>query len=238
MNPLLQNGYEVIDGYLSAEECRRLLGQIDRYREIQELPEIHRPTKGRPLRYQVINGQQIKNHLPEIWDLYTVRVQQYVEQASGTCLAPLNNLTAGVNVNVMQSGRSSYRWHYDRTRMTSILYLNQVEGGDTELYPNYRILLGNRRYLRMQRILDKLIQLPPLMRIFGRKMSIAPRPGRLVTMRADRCWHSVSSVLGDRERINIILAYDLPGAVFPTEEGLDSYLYTRKPQRSADPNYG
>jgi len=56
-------------------------------------------------------------------------------------------------------------------------------------------------------------------------------------MRADRCWHSVRSVIGDRERINIILSYDLPGTEFPTAEGLDSYLYTQEEARSSDPNY-
>lgn len=238
MTELLRRGYEVVDGYLSPDECLRLLEQIAIYRSTHSLPEIHRPTKGRPLRYQVIDGQQIQAELPEIWDLYTQQVQQYVNQASARTLAPLENTTAGVNVNVMQPGRSSYRWHYDRTRVTSILYLNQVEGGETELYPNYRLLLADRRWQRLQRALDRLIRFPPLMALFGRKVSVAPRPGRLVTMRADRCWHSVTAVTGDRERINIILAYDLPGAVFPAEKGLDSYLYTQKPQQSADPNYG
>lgn len=238
MTRLRQNGYEVIDRYLDRQRCNLLLEQIEAYRQNHPLPEIHRPTKGRPLRYKVIDGAQIQQHLPEIWQLYTGPVQQYIDQAAGERLAPLENLTAGVNVNLMQPGLSSYRWHYDRSRVTAILYLNEVEGGETEFYPNYRIVLGDRRSSRLQRALDRLIQLPPLMRAFGRKQQVAPRAGRLVAMRADRCWHSVSPVRGEQERINIILAYDRPGAVFAAEEGLDSYLYSQQPQASDDPNYG
>lgn len=238
MIELHREGYEIRDGYLSAEQCRALLGKIAAYRQTHALPEIHRPTKGRPLRYKVIDGGQIKDHLPDIWNLYAGRVLRTVERAAATTLEPLSNLNAGVNVNIMQPGRSSYRWHYDRTRYTSILYLNDVEGGQTELYPNYRILLDARDELGLQRTLDRLIQFPPLIRLIGNRVQVAPQTGRLVTMRADRCWHSVSAVGGDRERINIILAYDLPGAVFPTEAGLDSYLYTQQPQSSDDPNYG
>lgn len=238
MIELHRDGYQVNDGYLSADECQALLQQIAAYRKTHPLPEIHRPTKGRPLRYQVIDGRQIREHLPEIWKLYTGRMLQTVQRAAVTTLEPLSNLNAGVNVNIMQPGRSSYRWHYDRTRYTSILYLNEVEGGETELYANYRIQLGSWADLRLQQALDRLIQLPPLIRLLGNKVQVAPQTGRLVTMRADRCWHSVGPVLGDRERINIILAYDVPGAVFPAEEGLDSYLYTQQPQTSDDPNYG
>lgn len=238
MIELHRDGYEVRDGYLSAQECRALLDRIAAYRQTHELPEIHRPTKGRPLRYQVIDGRQIHQHLPEIWSLYTGRVLTTVQRAAAITLEPLSNLNAGVNVNIMQPGRSSYRWHYDRTRYTSILYLNEVEGGQTELYPNYRILLGAWADLRLQRALDRLIQFPPLVGLLGNRVQVAPKVGRLVTMRADRCWHSVGAVTGDRDRVNIILAYDLPGAVFPAEDGLDSYLYTQEPPTSDDPNYG
>jgi hypothetical protein len=33
-----------------------------------------------------------------------------------------------------------YRWHYDRNAATAILYLNEVPGGETEMFPNYRLV--------------------------------------------------------------------------------------------------
>lgn len=231
-------GYQIVDDFLSAEDCQSLLETINEFREGHTLPEIHRPTKGRSLRYHVINGEQIQGSLPGIWDLYTGQVNESVNESLGFPLEPLANTRAGVNVNLMRPNQSSYRWHYDRACVTSIIYLTEVEGGVTELYPNYRILLEKGKNSTLQRVLDKFIQIKPIMNTFGNFVQVSPKVGRLVMMRADRCWHSVRSVLGERERVNIILSYDYPGTEFPMEEGLDSYLYTQDEQQSADPNYG
>ena len=231
-------GYQIVDDFLSAEECQSLLGTINEYRERRALPEIHRPTKGRSLRYHVIDGEQIQGSLAGIWDLYTGKVNQLVNHSFGFDLEPLANTRAGVNVNLMQPNQSSYRWHYDRACVTSIIYLNEVEGGVTELYPNYRILLEKAKNTTLQRVLDNVIQIKPILNHFGNLVQVSPKVGRMVMMRADRAWHSVQSVLGDHERVNIILSYDYPGTEFPMEEGLDSYLYTQEEQQSADPNYG
>lgn len=235
---LERTGYQVIDDFLMPDNCSALLEAISIYRQSHTLPEIYRPARGRELRYQVIDGKQIQAELPAIWDLYIGKVNRQIDRATLGRLVPLENVRAGVNVNIMQPGQSSYRWHYDRTSVTSILYLNDVEGGETELYPNYRVLLKNRKNLRLQQMLDRLIQVSALRDAVRQMVRISPKAGRLVMMRGDRCWHSVRSVGGDRERINLILAYDRPGAAFPAEEGLDAYLYTQDEQRSADPNYG
>ncbi|MCZ6531022.1 MAG: 2OG-Fe(II) oxygenase [Chloroflexi bacterium] len=230
-------GYQVVDGFLTDEQCRLLLEKISDFRDHHTLPEIHRPMKGRSLRYHVIQGEQIREHLPSIWDLYNGEVNQLVDRSLGFPLGPLGNTRAGVNVNLMRPNQSSYRWHYDRACVTSIIYLNEVEGGETEFYPNYRILLRKGKNSSIQRALDRFIQIKPILSSFGSMVRVSPKVGRLVMMRADRCWHSVRSVRGERERINIILSYDFPGTEFPSEEGLDSYLYTQEEQRSADPNY-
>ncbi len=231
-------GYQVVDNFLTDEQCRLLLEKIAAFRQHHSLPEIHRPTKGRSLRYHVINGEQIQESLPRIWELYTGEVNELVNESLGFPLEPLANTRAGVNINLMRPNQSSYRWHYDRACVTSIVYLNEVEGGETELYPNYRLLLEKGKNTAVQQALDNFIHIKPIRNVFGNMVRVSPKVGRLIMMRADRCWHSVRSVLGERERVNIILSYDIPGTEFPTEEGLDSYLYTQDEQQSTDPNYG
>ncbi len=231
-------GYQVVDDFLTEEECRSFLKTINEFREGHTLAEIHRPMKGRSLRYSVIQGEQIQESIPGIWELYTGEVNDLVNESLGFPLEPLENTRAGVNVNLMRPNQSSYRWHYDRACVTAIIYLNEVEGGDTELYPNYRLLLQKGKNTVVQRALDGFIQIKPIMNTFGNMVRVSPKVGRLVMMRADRCWHSVRSVLGDRERVNIIASYDIPGTEFSMEKGLDSYLYTQEEQQSSDPNYG
>jgi hypothetical protein len=228
-------GYVVTEEFLSADLCRRLLGQIDEFRSTTDLPEIHRAGRGRDLRYLVIDGHQIKERLPDIWDLYTGSVRAQMSEVAGEEMFPLQNVRAGVNVNVMQPGNSEYRWHYDRTPVTAVLYLNEVEGGATELYPRLRVLLRDRRRARTQRMLDSMVSLVPGAR--SRKVVVDPRGGRLVAMAGNRCWHSVSGVRGSDDRINIILAYDRKDATFAAEQGLDSYLYTNDRKAQKDPNY-
>ncbi len=230
--------YQIVDNFLTAEECQSLLETINGFRERHTLPEIHRPTKERSLRYQVIDGEQIQGSLHRIWELYTGEVNELVNESLGFPLEPLENTRAGVNVNLMRPNQSSYRWHYDRACVTAIVYLNEVKGGETELYPNYRIMLRKGKYSAIQQGLDRLIQIGPVISTFGNMVRVSPKVGRLVMMRADRAWHSVRPVSGDQERINVILSYDFPGTPFPMEEGLDSYIYTQDEQRSADPNYG
>ena len=235
--PLDSNGFVLVDNFLDPKDCAKLLGQIGHYRQHNGLAEISRPMKDRSLRYSVIDGERIRADLPSVWNLYQGAANQFVNELAGVPLEPLQNVKAGVNVNVMSPGRSEYRWHYDRTAVTAILYLNQVEGGETELYPNYRILLNGKQHSRLQLTLDRSLQPRGVRRLFGTKQVVEPHPGRLVVMRGNRCWHSVRGVQGSEDRINIILAYDAPDAQFGMEVGLDSYLYTDETPDTKDPNY-
>ncbi len=74
-------------------------------------------------------------------------------------------------------------------------------------------------------------------RVFGKQILLKPRAGSLLLMRANKCLHSVRPVAGDRDRINVIMAYDAPDADFAVEQQLDSYLYNQNALLSSDPNY-
>ena len=139
--PIDRAGYIVHDGFLEPAACRKTLAAVDQYRSTTDLPEIHREARGRSLRYSVIDGHQIRDGLPDIWDLYTGPVQDLMSELAGEAMFPLDNARAGVNVNIMPPARSEYRWHYDRTSVTAGRYLNEVDGGGTELYPGLRVLL-------------------------------------------------------------------------------------------------
>jgi len=230
-------GFVVHDEFLDREVCQSLLGAIDRYRSTVELHEIHREARGRALRYSVIDGHQIRDQLPEVWDLYAGPVRDLVSEIATEEMFPLDNVRAGVNVNVMPPGRSEYRWHYDRTPLTAVLYLNEVEGGETELYPGLRILLSERRPARAQRLLDRFVSVRPVRSMRAGRSVVSPKPGRLVTMAGNRCWHSVRGVEGRRDRVNVILAYDRKGVTSAVDDNLDSYLYSNDHTAQKDPNY-
>jgi 2OG-Fe(II) oxygenase superfamily len=228
-------GYCIVDRFLAPEECGRLLALIGRYREVHSVVEIHRETRRRSLKYGVIDGHNIKNNLPYIFKLYN-DVEAILHEVSGQRLAPLADERVGVNVNITWVG-GEYRWHYDRNACTAIIYLNEVAGGETELYPNYRLRLPFARDSRLQRWLDGLLQLGPVLALLGKPITVRPRAGTMLVMQGNRCLHSVRQVEGDTERIVIVLSYDVPGATFAIAEKLDAYLYTQEEVASPDPNY-
>jgi hypothetical protein len=230
------SGLQISQNFLSPAECRATIASIDEYRSRYEVPLIERPGRGRPLKYRVINGEEIQSRLPGIQKLYE-NVLPVARRETNQHVVPLSNRIAGVNINITPAG-GAYRWHYDRNAVTAVLYLNEVEGGEIEAYPNYRLLLPRARASQMQGYLDRLLQLDLVLRSFGRKNTIAPRPGLLVIMRGDRCLHSVRPVSGDAERICVVMSFDFPDAAFPQELELDSYLYSSQDfAAESDPNY-
>jgi len=144
MRSLLQDGAEVRESYLSSSECRALLEDLEAYKAAHDLPLIERRESGRSLRYRVIDGDRILESLPRVVALY-LDVLALVRQQDPD-LEPLSNRSACLNVNFTPPG-GEYRWHYDRNAVTAILFLNSVGGGQTEMYPDFRVHLGQWKTL-------------------------------------------------------------------------------------------
>ena len=101
------------------------------------------------------------------------------------------------------------------------------------------MVLGGRRGRRIHGAADRAQLVCP----FGPKINlsrklalVAPRRGALLIMRGDRALHRVRTVGGSEDRINLILAYDVPGSAC-TRDTLNTYLYSDIPAMAGDPNY-
>jgi hypothetical protein len=182
-----------------------------------------------------MDGSVIRQFCPALVDL-TERIGEVVRNTTGLELVPMNNGTANLNVNITPPS-GEYRWHYDRNIVTAILYLNSVAGGETEIYPNYRVHLGRWSATRLQRILDGFLRLSAMRQAFGKGEIIAPRAGLLVIMLGSRSLHSVRRVEGSEDRISVVMSFDDPRMCSAQLTDLDEYLYSREPVRSSDPNY-
>lgn len=235
VSELQESGYLVIDKLFDHEKCSKILSWIEDYREQYTVQKVYRPMKERSLFYYVINGEQVEQKLPRIWQIYQ-DINQLVNQVSQQELTPLSSKLATVNVNIVPPG-GEYRWHYDRNAVTALLFLNNFAAGEIEFYPNYRILVKNQKIIFLQKYLDAILKNKFLRDLFGKKVSIKPCLGMIIIMRGNKCLHSVKAVEGDRERINLVMSYDSPQAQFPVEQNLNSYLYTTEKPTSSDPNY-
>ena len=229
----LKQGYFLKRNFLTAEECSSFLKDIQHYRSQHRVPEIYRKVRGRSLRYKVIDGLAIREKMPLITAVYR-KVNELGSVLNGAPLFPLSNERVGLNINITPP-QGEYRWHYDRNRLTAILYLNEVGGGQTEIYPNFRI---HTPKLGLQKWLDKVLLQAPVRTLFGRQVLVKPERGALLLMLGNSCLHSVRPVLGHKERINVIMSYDEQGREFAFQQQLDAYLYEDKKHGfDSDPNY-
>ncbi|MGA7834425.1 MAG: 2OG-Fe(II) oxygenase [Acidimicrobiales bacterium] len=224
----------ILPNFLSDEECEKYCESVQALDSSKGLPLIERKVRERSLRYKVVDGTRIAEALPEI-DEVTRRVEAALLRTCGPGLAPIEDAVAARNINVTPPG-GEYRWHYDRNAATALIYLNEVPGGETEIFPNFRILIRDGRYPRIQQRLDDIVRLRFVRRLFGQQRLIEPRRGTLVIMRGNTTLHSVRAVLGTEDRIAVVLAYDFPGRGL-RRNALNSYLYTSTTPAEGDPNY-
>ncbi|HEX6718687.1 MAG TPA: 2OG-Fe(II) oxygenase [Pyrinomonadaceae bacterium] len=227
-------GIYVVKEFIDSRMCERLLDSINRCRSKHKIPPIYRPANDRPLNYSVIDGHRISRDLPEILDLYN-RVTSFIKEIDRE-IEPIKDARVACNVNITPSG-GTYRYHYDRNAVTAILYLNETDGGETECYPNYRLDLFKDTHPVLQRQLDRLLQTEVCRRLSMKETLVRPETGKLLIMRGNRCLHSVLPVRGHRERVNVIMSYDYPGAHFNVADELNSYLYETTVVEAVDPNY-
>ncbi len=225
----------VWERFASADQCAQLLARIHDYRARHGVPVVERAAGELPLRYAVIDGDRIAEHLPEVLRVYE-RVTHLVKSLWHDEIEPLADRKVACNINITQPG-GSYRYHYDRNAVTAILYLNEIEGGETECYPGYRIALTHARYTALQQKLDGLLQNRFVRGVAASQLLVRPRVGRLLLMQGNRCLHSVRPVHGPSERINIIMSYDYPNARYAVADNLNAYLYSTADMSSNDPNY-
>jgi len=237
MKPFVElgRGLWLQDHYLTRACCEQMLAAARAHLALYPAVSVERPDGQRGLRYRVLDGYRIERALPSIHALLP-RVQQTVNAVTGMGLLPLQNRAAAINLNVTPPG-GEYRWHYDRNAVTAILYLNAVEGGETELLPGYRLHLGRFKHTALQRWADLALRRPGIAGLTAKPIGIAPKPGRLVVMRGDRCLHSVSPVRGELDRFNLIMTFDRPQVRHQVDEDLDPYLYSDHQTPSFDPNY-
>jgi 2OG-Fe(II) oxygenase superfamily len=227
-------GVVIEPDFLSTEECERYCQSVLALDRSQGLPLVERQVRERSLRYKVVDGLRIADALPEIDDL-TRRVEEAIERICGPGLMPIDDVVAARNINVTPP-EGEYRWHYDRNAATALIYLNEVPGGETELFPNYRLLFRGGRHPGVQRWLDDVLRLRAVRRLFGHQMLVEPHRGTLVLMRGNTTLHSVRAVLGSDDRIAVVLAYDYPHSG-QRRDALNSYLYTSASASEGDPNY-
>ena len=216
--------YLLLHDFLPAAECRKILDAVERCRKASSLINVNQNSVTSRKKFLTFNGEDIEENVPAAASLYA-KVNEVINRISGKEYAALENKKIGLSINVTPAG-GTFSWHHDRHEITAILYLNEVEGGgELEFFPNNRLLLKNKQGLRKWLQLGcDAVGLVVSMAV-RTKVRVTPKPGLMCVMVGTRCTHRVRPVIGDRDRVCVIFAYDAPGKDFSRELTADYYGY-------------
>ena len=92
--PISRTGPAVLSAFLDADECDVLLAAINDYRQHHPLPVVSRPHSERPLHYQVIDGHQFPDAIPDAGRLLARARQPFDPQIAPTWVILAGNLPA------------------------------------------------------------------------------------------------------------------------------------------------
>ena len=192
--------YRHVPGFTTAEELRRLRERVSARQDL--LTEVH-GRGGLGPRYQVIDGHQIHDCLPEVEDLGETRVRPLVEAFAGEPLAPLGSPQRSMRVQVYERQDHGFRWHFDGHPYVALVALENSNQGQTQF-----ISPGLSRWLRF--LLYPLYAFPQIFSVFPRSV-VTMRPGDLLVMRGGRVLHRGVTLLEEGRRILLAYTYAKPG---------------------------
>ena len=224
-----ETGFAFQPAFVSRDECEEIVAVVEKHRE--KMINVEIDTLIAKFRFFTVNSEELEELVPAVQRLER-ELCAVASQLEGRPLVPLDNKRIGLSLNLMPaSGKLS--WHYDRNLVTAVVYLNEVEGGEFEVYPRYRVRLpNNHRGPRklVQRVFDAAMRPRAVRNILGRKLTVPPTVGGIAFMDST-CLHQVAPVRGTVSRASIIFCYDEQGKVFSKDRTQNYYGYRDQPVR-------
>lgn len=203
-----KNGYAAIPNALPSELIARWRQKAEHLKA--NALTIHRSDGSFELVYRVVPGEVIQAQWPELFAFYhDPDVIAWIKDVTGEqSIYTSSSLRSAVNLNIMESADSVYRWHFDAVPYTMLLYLNDIvpsDGGAMQMVPGCKP--------HVQPDLDN-----------AEVIELWPTAGTLVLMDGTRCYHRVSKLLRPSTRLSIPLVYPNKEPI-QRPPGLDAYLY-------------
>jgi hypothetical protein len=187
----------LLKNFMTADEIRRFLGLV------AARAFLFHETFGRGglgPRYRVLDGDQIRTHLPDIEDYGEARVRPVAEQLAGEKLRLLGSSRRSMRIQIYDRKEHGFRWHFDGHKYAALLTLKNTNCGETHV-----IAPGASRCLRFL-----LYPLYPLSQIFSLAPydRIAAQPGDLLFLRGSSVLHRGVTLGRDGERILMVYTFD------------------------------
>ena len=173
---------------------------------------VTRREEGFELAYRVITGDDIRAHWRELFDFYNRgELLEWIGTVTGDNQVRISQeIQSALNLNILDTTASLYRWHFDAVPYTAIFYLTDVRPRDGGAL---RLIANCEPHVPPDIAASKIVE-------------IFPRAGTMLLMDGTRCYHNVAPMLRAAVRLSVPLVF--PGKQASARPpGLDSYLYDR-----------
>ena len=221
---LQRDGYLYQENVVPWEWCDAMLNDFNEANYFQ----VDRKFDWLTVKFATLNGQDLSQSVRFTTEIYE-KIESVVSYLSQRPYRRLNNTKIGLSMNLMSPGDVFSR-HFDRHRVSFLVYLNQVEGGDLLLWPFVGMGLQNQSWRRFcnnfsYRLAD-----------WFKPVRIGPKQGA-VLMFTNRCLHGVDKIAGNQPRCSLVLGYDRPESIGKFDQDTDYYGYSES-HTSEEQKYG
>jgi hypothetical protein len=192
--------YQHLPAFLPGPEVDRWLARLAALSG--EFLETHGRAGLGPL-YRVLDGDQLRHHLPEIAALGSERVRPAAEAFAGGPLAPFGSARRAMRVQIYSRRQHGFRWHRDGHDYVGLLTLRNTNRGQTQF-----LAAAVSRVARFA--LYPLYPVPQAFSLLPRR-SVEPAAGDLLLMRGARAIHRGVTLAEQGERVTVVYAFDAPG---------------------------
>lgn len=131
-NQFEETGYRLIPQFLSPAETDRLRGLVeDRRNGFQKVAAKARMN----LSYHVVGGQELREELPELFELATGRLLKLTEEQVGRPVELMRDPKRSVRIQHYRRKSEGFLWHLDGGEYGALLTLVNTNRGVTEVLP-------------------------------------------------------------------------------------------------------
>lgn len=185
-----------LPGFAPAEELAHLRHVIERNRHRFGRTRERAGLGPNCLR---INGDVVRDHLPDLVDYGERHVRPVVEAIAGRALQPAIDAKRSIRVQAFASPEDDFRWHFDISRFAALLTIDNDNGSETQLVPSRVSRIVRRGYFLLG-WLPQLVSLLP-------HESLATGPGDLLVIAGTEVLHR-GVAHGEGERTIVVYTYD------------------------------
>jgi hypothetical protein len=221
---LKKYGFLEVDKYITQEECTKIIEDVEKINAIGKLITVDSSKAGESF-FQTVNG----NSLIDASDIcLSIRDATLSQLNSGFDKSLKNILNTKIGISINRTPEEGmFVKHFDRNKITAVIYLSSCIGGEMVSFPRIRLLLPwryKRGFKMVQLILDKIIHTSLYQRCLSKPIITIPKPGKVIFFEGARTLHGVQMVeQGSTPRYSLQLAYDDNQNSFGDKDTKDYY---------------